>query len=214
MDGKKNETLTAIPSKNSTSTLERKVTQNQAELLVRWDKKGYPHKGWDEVNVVDAFELGEEDVHCEMCNTEIRNIHILKHPEIQEDIRVGCICAEHLTNDYKRPEEREKKFKQKVTWGNSKFWKRNDKGNYFRKYKGATIWVCQKKNGNWVIGIRPRGSSETIWGRKIFPNNLTAKRYSLEGYEKYMERLKKAEEKWELECLRRQSLEIYRKRNG
>lgn len=214
MDGKKDETLTALSKKNSAAALEKKAAQNKAELLIRWDKKGYPHKGWYEVDVVDAFELGEEDVRCEMCNTEIRNIHILKHPELQEDIHVGCICAGHLTNDYRNPEKREKKFKQKVTWGNSKFWKRNDKGNYFRKYKGSTIWVCQTKNGSWRIGIRRKYTKDTVWGKKIFPNDVTAKRYSLEGYEKYMERIKKAEEKWELECLRRQSLEIYRRRNG
>ena len=84
---------------------------------MRWDKKDIPHKGWTEIGMEDLgeeAEFGEEIQYeqCEMCgNEKIRYVHIMKHPEIQGELRVGCICACHMTNDYENPEARERELR-------------------------------------------------------------------------------------------------------
>lgn len=165
----------------------------------KWNKKDLPHKGWTLTDVVDAYEYGFDDEQCEMCGTEIKYVHILIHPEVEGEIHVGCQCAEKLTNDYKNPKLREKSFKKRITWGNSKLWKTNEKGNFYRKYRGAKIIVFQTKQNQWKIGIRLR-EEKMIWGRKYFKSSLEARRYSLDGYNRLIERRLKAEEKWEKKC--------------
>lgn len=45
---------------------------------------------------------------CEMCgNEKIRYAHVMIHPEYPEEIHVGCVCAEKMTDDYDTPRKRE-----------------------------------------------------------------------------------------------------------
>ena len=87
---------------------------------MRWDKKDIPHKGWTEIGMEDLGEEAEfgEDIEyerCEMCgNEKIRYVHIMTHPEFPGELRVGCICACHMTDDYENPEERERDLKNRV----------------------------------------------------------------------------------------------------
>jgi hypothetical protein len=66
--------------------------------MVRWDRTGIPHKGW---NCVGMEDLGEdimpgEDIpyeQCEMCgNEKIRYIHILSHPEYREKYALAAVA--------------------------------------------------------------------------------------------------------------------------
>ena len=51
----------------------------------------------------------------EMCgNEKIRYVHIMTHPEFPGELRVGCICACHMTDDYENPEARERDLKNRV----------------------------------------------------------------------------------------------------
>ena len=85
---------------------------------MRWDKKGIPQKGWLEIGMEDLgeeAEIGEEIQYeqCEMCrNEKIRYVHIMKHPEFQGEMRVGCICASHMTDDYENPGARERELRK------------------------------------------------------------------------------------------------------
>lgn len=84
---------------------------------MRWDKADIPHKGWQYVGMED---LGE-DVYpgdpipyeqCEMCGKEkIRYVHLLKHPDYDGEIRVGCDCASKMLCDYVTPQDRERNLK-------------------------------------------------------------------------------------------------------
>ena len=47
-------------------------------------------------------------------NEKIRYVHIVEHAEVGEAFRVGCTCAEKLTNDYLNPERRERELRNRV----------------------------------------------------------------------------------------------------
>ncbi len=86
-----------------------------------WKQHGIPHKGWTLIDVIDVREDGQEEREtdyetCIMCgNEKIRYVHIVEHPDIAEEFRVGCTCAEKMTNDYVNPEKREKELRNRVT---------------------------------------------------------------------------------------------------
>jgi len=74
--------------------------------LARWEREGIPHKGWKEIGIEDLgedLEFGDdvEYEQCEMCGQEkIRYVHVLQHSDFNGELRVGCVCAEHMTDDY------------------------------------------------------------------------------------------------------------------
>ena len=121
-----------------------------------WDKHGLPHKGWILEGVEDIKEGyengGGEYETCEMCQNErIRYVHILSHPNFEGILRVGCVCACKMTEDYDTPCKYERRAKNRAN-RRSNFlkqeWKQNFKGNYVLKYKGENITAI-KRNGSW-----------------------------------------------------------------
>ena len=81
--------------------------------MMKWSKEGLPHKGWQCLDVIDLAENTETGdsipyEQCEMCgNEKIRYAHVMIHPEYPDEIHVGCICAEKMTDDYDTPRKRE-----------------------------------------------------------------------------------------------------------
>ena len=40
----------------------------------------------------------------EMCGNErIRFVHLMQHPDYPHELRVGCVCAEKMSDDYVNP---------------------------------------------------------------------------------------------------------------
>jgi hypothetical protein len=75
----------------------------------RWNRLGsLPRKGW---RLMDVEDGEEPDYECEACGTNIRYMHVLAHLDVFHEIRVGCICCEHLTEDPKNPKARERRLK-------------------------------------------------------------------------------------------------------
>lgn len=78
-----------------------------------------------------------------MCgNEKIRYVHIMKHPEFLGELRVGCICACHMTDDYESPQARERELRN--VYKEKKFYEKRmassvKTGNYTLKYKGGSI---------------------------------------------------------------------------
>lgn len=145
---------------------------------MRWDKKDIPHKGWIEIGMEDLgeeAEFGDEIQYeqCEMCgNEKIRYVHIMKHPEFLGKLRVGCICACHMTDDYESPQARERELRNRVQ-RKKNFMKREWRqviktGNYTLKYKGEHITIMRSKYGpGWGVIY----AGEYCWdyhGKKIY----------------------------------------------
>jgi hypothetical protein len=73
-----------------------------------WEVAGVPHKGWRLIGVADLEEaIGV----CEFCGkSDIRYLHTIQHNDYPGDVAVGCVCCEHLTEDYIRPRIAEHEF--------------------------------------------------------------------------------------------------------
>ncbi|MDB8696964.1 hypothetical protein PNU98_04135 [[Ruminococcus] gnavus] len=100
----------------------------------------------------EEAEFGEdiEYERCEMCgNEKIRYVHIMTHPEFPGELRVGCICACHMTDDYENPEARERDLKNRVQRKKNfmkKEWRQVVRtGNFTLKYKGENITIMRSK---------------------------------------------------------------------
>lgn len=105
-----------------------------------WNKSDVPHKGWNLESVYDIKEDGQsaDDTtyeECMMCGNErIRYVHVLTHPEVSQDFKVGCVCAEKMTNDYVNPRRIENSLRNKssrrINWA-KRTWKHSKNGNLF-----------------------------------------------------------------------------------
>ena len=82
-----------------------------------------------------------------MCESiEIRFVHLMEHSDYPEVLGVGCICAEHMDQDYIGPSLREKKLRSKAqrrkTWANRN-WHNSAKGNFYLNTEGFNLTVFE-----------------------------------------------------------------------
>jgi len=109
----------------------------------------------------------------------------MKHDNYDDALRVGCVCAEHMSGDYVNPGTREKRLKNKAArrrkWLSLK-WKTSKKGNpYLKKDQMIlTVFPNRYKLGFWKYGI------DSDFGHESYPSQETAK---LALFEEYCERL-------------------------
>lgn len=123
----------------------------------KWNQSGIPHSGWVCGSVYDT---GSDDSSCEKCgNGRVRYVHFMSHPEFNEQLEVGCVCAEKMSGDSKGPRERENRLRRRVErrkrWL-AQCWNENEKGNYVLKTNGFRITIFHNKRyaGWWsfVVG--------------------------------------------------------------
>ena len=141
----------------------------------KWSEAGVPKKGWTCVGIDD---LEEPSQLCEMCESvEIRYVHIMEHPEFAGSLHVGCVCAEHMEEDYKRPREREKRLKnaaqRRRTWPR-RVWRASRQGNIYINTEGFNLTVHPQARG-WSVRVVNRESGAAQSGRKIYPTQDAAK---------------------------------------
>lgn len=152
-----------------------------------WKIQGVPHKGWRLIDVEDIrvdgqSELDTEYECCMMCgHDKIRYVHIVCHDETGHKFRVGCNCAEKMTDDYVNPEQRERELRnrnnRRLAWSR-KIWRVNEKGNLILKIDGHRILIFKPKNMNkYKVVI------DDIFGKKLFEEVSLAKHAAFEGVE-------------------------------
>lgn len=134
----------------------------------KWSEAGMPKKGWSCVGIED---LGEPSQLCEMCESvTIRYVHYMEHGQTTESLAVGCVCAEHMEEDYVRPKERERGLrslaKRRKTWA-ERSWKRSAKGNDYINTEGYNLTVFPKNAGFGVV-VTNRKNGATRSGNKEF----------------------------------------------
>ena len=110
----------------------------------KWSEPSVPHKGW---SCVDTEDLGEPSHTCEMCEfAECRYVHYMEHPDYPQVLGVGCVCAEHMEEDYVAPREREKRMRSRASRRSrwlSRQWRTSGKGNPSLNSDGYNIVVYQ-----------------------------------------------------------------------
>ncbi|WP_339812641.1 hypothetical protein [uncultured Imperialibacter sp.] len=153
----------------------------------KWNRPNIPHKGWTIEDVIDIREdgqiEGETDYQtCMMCNNDrIRYVHIVSHPEVKDNLQVGCVCAEKMTGDYVNPKRLEKKLRQRsarrINWI-KKPWKQTGNGNLtlvFEEHRLLIFKDPKTKNYKCKIG--------EVWGKKTFQSIEQAKHAVFKGIE-------------------------------
>lgn len=137
----------------------------------KWSAAGVPHKGWQCIGVED---LREPSAVCAMCEcVEIRYVHYMEHPDYPDELGVGCICAEHMENDYVRPRERETRLKnmarRRSKWHNRK-WNISRNGTSYLNTDGFNIQVFEASDAEagWVIAIMNRQKLNRAKGRRRY----------------------------------------------
>ncbi len=152
-----------------------------------WNQQGVPHKGWDLDDVFDVRENGEEEWEavyetCMMCGKEkIRFVHILSHPEVNSQFRVGCSCAEKMTEDYVGPKTKEKELlnrsNRRSAWI-TKDWKVSKNGNFYLNASGYNVVIYrEKQSDNFKVKI------DNVFGKKKFDTLQKAKIAAFNGLE-------------------------------
>ena len=87
-----------------------------------------------------------------MCGNErIRFIHLVSHPEVARCFKVGCSCAEKMTEDYVTPKRLEKEVRSQQrkssTWLN-KNWRISQNGNLYLNYNDDFLLIYKDKKSN------------------------------------------------------------------
>lgn len=144
----------------------------------KWSKLGVPHKGWV---CVDVEDRGAPDAAvCEMCEVQnIRYVHYMEHRDFDEVLGVGCICAEHMENDYEKPRQRERGLRnaaqRKRRWLVRK-WQTSANGNTFLNTDGMNIVVFKRKSSEvWAARIVNRISGGVVYSRRTYESEDAAK---------------------------------------
>ncbi len=134
----------------------------------KWRDPGVPHKGWTYLGCEDSGSLS---MTCEMCEKEeIRHIHTVSHPDYPADLRVGCVCAENLTEDYAAPRAAEaavKRHRTRLKTFLERGWRPGRHGSFWRAWKGRRVLVAPRAGG-WIALVDGEG------GRKLFPARADA----------------------------------------
>jgi len=126
-------------------------------------RKDIPHSGWSLIDTVDYWSA---DFVCMNCRfRHVRYVHELKHKRTGKLIKVGCVCAEHLTQDFATPRLRETALKsragRRMRWPTLN-WKRSSKGNLFLK-KQRRVIVVRPSSGGWLASYKSDDGSEATW---------------------------------------------------
>ncbi|HVX00594.1 MAG TPA: hypothetical protein VHA52_09205 [Candidatus Babeliaceae bacterium] len=152
-----------------------------------WNIAGVPHRGWTLEDVIDVRGDGQAEWEtdyesCMMCGNErIRYVHIVSHPDVDGDFRVGCVCAEKMTNDYVNPERLERQLRNRASrranWLN-RDWRYSKNGNHYLKIDGKFITIFRdKRTGKYKVSV------DGTFGKKSFEQITEAKIAAFKGIE-------------------------------
>jgi hypothetical protein len=122
-----------------------------------------PQTGWILLDVSDSYAA--ESI-CQNCNfPHVRYIHELKHKMSGKVIQVGCVCAEHLTQDFATPRLREKALRslagRRLRWPTLN-WKQSQKGNLYLRKQGLVV-VITRAGQRWSASYKPQEDDRAEW---------------------------------------------------
>jgi hypothetical protein len=145
----------------------------------KWRQAGVPHRGWTCVDIIDGVEEDSEFSTCEMCEVAlIRYQHVMEHPDYDETLHVGCICAGHMTEDYIGARHREKEFKATIARRNrwlTREWRISRKGNEYLNVDGFNVVVFPQRE-YWGVRVTNRANDDHQFSRLLYRSQDAAKR--------------------------------------
>ncbi|WP_205932757.1 hypothetical protein [Rhizobium leguminosarum] len=125
----------------------------------KWSEPGVPHKGW---HVVDYYKLDDREHLCEMCERQmVMFVHVMRHDDYDEDLKVGCVCAGHMESDLEGARQREVRYRNKSkrrdNWLTRRWQNSFKTGGQYLRTDGMSISVYPTAN-HWSATIRHRAS--------------------------------------------------------
>jgi hypothetical protein len=158
----------------------KEIKMNEIDHITRkhgkWSEINVPHKGW---TCIDIEDKGEPISLCEMCESQIiRYIHYMKHPQYEDILGVGCVCAGKMEDNYVSAKIRDdfmkKRAAKRIRWINNSHWKISQKGNEWIKSDGYII--VMKQNGNiWSALIKNEDETFEKWSQRKYESVEQAK---------------------------------------
>ncbi len=141
---------------------------------------GAPIDNWYYIDVIDIEEeYSDTDLFtCELCGcSRVRFVHVMRHDEYFEDVRVGCICAGIMEGDVLAAKERERlmknRAKRKRNFTNRK-WEENRYGGFSLKYRGTWVFIHLSKYNQNHYGVSCNRTSAWRYKGRPITNFLTA----------------------------------------
>lgn len=150
--------------------------------LGKWGQRGVPRKGWEWVGSED---LEDERQICEMCEfAEIRYVHYARHDNYPDTLGVGCICIEHMTEDYVGPRKHERSLRhnarRRLNFPKRKQWKVSRNGNPHIDLDGYHV-VVRRSGQAWTVSIKAPGEETWIPGRRTYSSERAAMLGAFDG---------------------------------
>lgn len=148
----------------------------------KWSQPGIPQKGWTCEGIED---LGSPDVTCEMCEVqEIRYVHTMAHPNYDGTLDVGCVCAEHMEEDYVRPRQRERALRnaanRKKNWLTRR-WHLSAHGHPFINTNGFNVTIFRNSDQSWGGRIIERATGRSVLAKRRYDTEDRAKLAAFDG---------------------------------
>ncbi len=127
-------------------------------------RSGWPCRGWALVGTTDN---GAAEFTCENCGyPHVRFVHQLKNQRTSQQVKVGCVCAEHLTQDFATPRLRERELKgrasRRMRWPTLN-WRLSEKGNLYLKKSGTVIVLKRGPRGGWAVSYKSQDALDSDW---------------------------------------------------
>jgi hypothetical protein len=122
-----------------------------------------PKTGWFLVDVSDTEAAAFTCGNCKF--PHVRYVHELRHRQAGRVVYVGCVCAEHLTQDFATPRLRERTLRslagRRLRWPTLN-WKRSHKGNLYLRKQGIVIVITRVGSG-WAVSYKPSEDDFAAW---------------------------------------------------
>jgi hypothetical protein len=117
----------------------------------------------------------------------MRYVHIMGHPDYEGQLKVGCICAGKMENDYMAPRKRENDLRnrhKRMMNFLRREWEYRSNGNMVLKYKGQYITIMPSKFNLCHYGVIYGRSSIWSYREKKINNIETAKLAAFNVFDK------------------------------
>ncbi len=125
-----------------------------------------PRTGW---TLLDVEDLGEPSSNCELCDTEIRYVFLIQHPQ-WGFLNVGTVCCDDLTGTAEACET-ERRMKRRRRFIESPRWKRVRRGTAI-KLNGIRVYVLPWGNG---YRVRMAGNGSSVLGARVYESEPQAR---------------------------------------
>jgi hypothetical protein len=152
----------------------------------KWSQAGFPHKGW---HCIEIEDMEEPSLECEMCESqEIRYVHHMEHPDYDEILKVGCICAGHMEGNLvsarKRDDFMKSRSSKRERWL-QRNWKISSKGNEYLRTDGYLITIF-KKNTEWKAVVKNLDTDESKFSKRKYQSSNHIKLATFDLITKYL----------------------------